>query len=371
MITIVARLLSVIALIVSFHMISGCDSGGSTGPGTGPGGDELVFSQCEVVKIDNQMHVQWTANRETQGTFRYGQNGLAQMTNDPDYAVEHDIILVGLSFDVDYVYKLTANDQQGNSAVCEGSFRTPVKATLEPAITNIVIENITESQAKVSWITDENATTILYYGAGDLSDSIVVSSFALEHEVTLTGLNANTDYNVRPEAVDFDGYRGVGSEASFKTSALLILSFGDASVAFGETTEVAIHLEGAADLGALQYRLQFEDTLNGNSDNGAVSILDLRYGPFTAPDVAPLFFQEIQNNARYVENEMAWTIEYEGNDRIGTTCNGDGVVAIMTLRGIKAGELPSTFNDDDTFGLDMFSVQRTCSLRTGVITITE
>ncbi|RQV98067.1 fibronectin type III domain-containing protein [bacterium] len=371
MVTFVARLLSAIALIISFYLISGCDSGGSTGPGTGPNGDDLVLSQCEVVEIDNMMHVRWTANRATQGTFRYGQSALVQMTNDPDFEVEHEIILVGLVFDVNYIYRLTVNDQLGNTAECEGDFRTPVKATPEPYISNLQVTDITEEQATVSWITDELATTILYYGEGNTGDSIVISSFDFEHEVTLNGLNSATDYSIRPEAVDLDGLRGIGTETSFTTATLLRLWFDDKTIAVGETSDVAIHLEGAVDLGALQYRLQFEDTLNTHSGNGAVKILDLRYGPFTAPDIAPLFFQEIRNSQRYVENEMAWTMYYNGNTRIGTAANGGGTIAILTIRGIKAGALPSEFDEDVTFGLDMFSVQRACSLRTGIITVTQ
>ena len=370
MITIVARLLSVTALIISFYLISGCDSGSSTGP-DGPGTPgELTFTQCEVVEIDNQMHVQWTANRATQGTFRYGQGALVQMTNDPNFETEHDVLLIGLVFDSEYMYRLTITDQQGNTAECDGNFNTPIKATPEPFISNIEVNNITEDQAVVSWITDELASTILYYGEENFTDSVVISSFDFEHEVTLTGLNAGSDYSVRPEAVDLDGLRGIGDETPFTTATLLLLWFNDMSVAVGETSEVAIHLDGAVDLGALQYRLQFEDTLNGNSGNGAIKILDLRAGPFSTPDMAPLFFQEIRNSERYVVNEMAWTIEYDGNTRIGTTANGGGAIALMTIRGTKAGDLPSEFDSDETFGLDMFSVQRSCSLRTGVISVT-
>lgn len=371
MVTFVARLLSIITLIISYYLISGCDSGGSTGPGTGPSGEELVFTQCEVIEIDNTMHVRWTANRTTQGTFRYGRGSLTQMTNDPDFDNEHEIILVGLTYDVDYIYKLTINDQLGNMAECEGDFRTPVKATPEPYISNLQVTDITEAQATVSWITDELATTVLYYGTDTPSDSIVISSYDFEHEVTLNGLNSATDYAIRPEAVDLDGMRGIGTESSFTTTSLLKLWFEDKSIAVGETSEVAIHLDGAEDLGALQYHLQFEDTLGIRSANGAIKILDLRYGPFTAPEVAPLFFQDIRNTSRYVANEMAWTIHYDGNTRTGTTANGGGTIAIMTIRGLKTGALPSAFDEDETYGLDMFSVQRACSLRTGIITVTQ
>jgi hypothetical protein len=358
MLTIAARILSVIALILSFHLIAGCDSGGSSGPnGPDPTGD-LTFSSCEVVEINNQMHVRWTANRATRGDFRYGQGTLAQITSEPSYETEHDVLLIGLSFDAQYMYRLTATDQQGNTADCEGNFNTPVKATPEPIITNFAVTGVTESQAILSWITDELATTILYYGKGAFTDSIVISGFDFEHEVTLTDLEYITNYSVRPEAIDLDGLRGVG------------MWFDDLSIAVGETSEVAIHLDGASDLAALQYKLQFEDTLNIHSANGAVSILDLRSGPFTSSEMSPLFFQDIRNSERYVTNEMAWTIIYDGNDRVGTTADGGGVVAILQVRGLKAGELPSAFDETDSFGLDMFAVQRTCSLRTGTITVT-
>jgi hypothetical protein len=213
MLTNVARLISVIVLVICFHIISGCSSGGSTGPDGPDSSGDLAFSNCEVVEIDNQMHVRWSANRATRGDFRYGQGSLAQITSEPGFETEHDVLLIGLSFDTDYMYRLTITDQLGNTADREGDFTTPLKAAPEPIITNFTVESVTESQAVLSWITDEPATTILYYGEGDFTDSVVIASFGFEHEVTLSDLEYVTNYSVRPEAVDLDGLRGINSSA--------------------------------------------------------------------------------------------------------------------------------------------------------------
>jgi hypothetical protein len=371
MIVSIARLLAVITLILSASFISGCSSGGSVDPG-GPGDNgELTLDYCEVVEIDNQMHVQWSANHATRGEFRYGLSSLVQITDDPDFANEHDVMLIGLQFDTAYIYELTVTDSAGNTAVCDGDFTTPLKATPEPIIMNLEISNITESQAVVRWITDELAITILYYGEQAATDSVVIAGYNFEHEVTLMDLNVETVYAVRPEAVDLDGLRGFGPDSSFSTAARLMVWFDDVTMALGETTDVAIHLEGAQDLGALQYRLQFEDTVGAHSANGAIHILDLRAGPFTASELAPLFFQDIRNGQRFISNEMAWLIEYDGNERVGTTADGSGVIAIMKVRAIREGDLPSVFDEQDSYGLDMFGVQRACSLQTGVISIHE
>ena len=81
------------------------------------------------------------------------------------------------------------------------------------------------------------------------------------------------------------------------------------------------------------------------------------------------FFRDVQNSEGYFMNHMSWSIEFQGNERLGTAADGDGVVAIMRLRGIETGTVHASFVTDSTFGLDMFETVMSCSLRTGSIEI--
>lgn len=342
-------------------LFSACGSGGSSGPVTPVGPEEFHIEYCRVIEADNRMRVEWLANRPTSGEFRYGQTTYTQLMTIPVVKDTHSVALSGYAFNTAYVYRLTVIDEQGNRLDCTGDFTTPEKATPEPIISALTINEISESSAKIEWQTDENATTILYYGVGAISDSITVSGLRMDHEVTLNNLTSSTIYALRPEAVDADGLRGFGPDSMFATAARLIVWLPATQITLGDTMLVPVHLEAAEDLAAMQYRLDFAE--------GNVEIVGVHEGPFYTENNGFNFFRDIRNGTSQVTNAMTWVIAYNGNTRTGTDADGDGVIAILELRGLAPGSAGAALDADSTFGLDMFAQMRSCSLRTGTITV--
>ncbi len=347
------------AIVTAFAI--GCSSGGVTPPDGGDNPAGLTLLYCRVTEVSGEMHVQWRANRPTTGEFRYGVGSFTQLQRYNIPADSHDAVLLGLDFDTQYNYGLTVTDSLGNVEACTGTFRTPIKATPEPMISGLEITDVTERTAHVSWRTDEPATTILYYGVGETSDSILSGTFTQEHAIDLAGLTPSSIYTVRPEAVDIDNLRGIGAEANFATEEIMILWFPDLTLALGDTGEVQVYLEGAEDLAALQYTLTFAE--------GHLEILSLEERAFYTDNNGFAFFRAIRNAHGEVSNHLTWTIEFEGNTPVGTDADGSGTLAGVIVRAIEPGEVTASFASDSTFGLDMFANQRACSLRVGSIVV--
>lgn len=348
-------------LLLSGLLLLGCSSGSSRQPNGPQGPEGLSLDYCRVVDSAGEMHVQWAANHSTTGEIRFGRTMYSALVRFPQAAVEHDNLLIGLEWAADYVYELRATDSLSNVAICSGEFRTPDKARPEPSILGLAITNIGETSALVSWRTDEPATTILYFGAASPLDSVRDSAMLIEHEVTLTDLNAETTYLLRAEAVDSSGLRGAGRDTSFVTAARLTIRFDDASVGLGDTALISIYIENSTDLAALQYAFEF--------DVGSLEVIDLLEGEFYSTNDGFAFFRGIRNSRGQVSNYMTWSIDYAGNTRIGTAADGDGVVAQLAVRGLQPGNSHAHFAADSTFGLDMYAAPRVCDLSAGTIIV--
>lgn len=352
------RQLTVLALAL---ILSACGNGGSSGPTTPVGPEAFAIDYCRVVEVDGRMRVEWSANRPTTGEFRYGQTVFTQLININVAADSHSVGLSGYTFSTDYIYRLTVVDSSGARLDCAGNFTTPDKVTPEPIITQLQIRDITESAARVTWQTDEPASTILHYGIGSTSDSMTTATPVMDHEVILTALNPSTIYALRPEAVDEDGLRGIGRDSTFATAARLTVWLPNVQIGLGDTVLVPVNVESASDLAALQYSIRFAE--------GNIEIVRITEGPFFTGNNGFNFFRAIQNGDNRATNTMTWIIQYNGNTRVGTNADGDGVVAYLALRGLAPGSAGAVFDADSSFGLDMFAQTRLCSLRTGNVTV--
>jgi hypothetical protein len=90
--------------------------------------------------------------------------------------------------------------------------------TIPPVITDISIINLANNSAKVTWITDEFADSVLKYGMNstaytELSIDVL---FFKEHEITLTGLSPDTAYYFVVNGTDQSGNSAESSEYTFK-----------------------------------------------------------------------------------------------------------------------------------------------------------
>lgn len=79
---------------------------------------------------------------------------------------------------------------------------------LEPTISNVQVESISDNWALITWTTNELANSVVYYGIGTPTDSVIDEAYALEHEVVVEGLDQCTTYRF-----DVGSYDQAGNEA--------------------------------------------------------------------------------------------------------------------------------------------------------------
>ena len=87
-----------------------------------------------------------------------------------------------------------------------------------PAVSNLVIDEITTSTARVSWTTDTAANGYVLYGPTNNYGNITGSSgFSLGHSVTLENLIPGLEYHVKARSMDIFGMVGISSDQTFVT----------------------------------------------------------------------------------------------------------------------------------------------------------
>jgi len=91
--------------------------------------------------------------------------------------------------------------------------------TTAPTISNVVVSNITTFSARVSWLTDEPASSIVEYGLTEAYEvgNITDAAFRTLHTESLSGLLEATTYHFRITATDNSGNVTVGEDFTFTT----------------------------------------------------------------------------------------------------------------------------------------------------------
>ncbi len=90
--------------------------------------------------------------------------------------------------------------------------------TIPPVITDISVINLANNSAKVTWITDEFADSVLKYGVNSTAytETCIDVLFVKDHKITLTGLSPDTTYYFVVNCTDQSGNSAESSEYRFK-----------------------------------------------------------------------------------------------------------------------------------------------------------
>jgi len=100
---------------------------------------------------------------------------------------------------------------------------TTTPDTIAPVISSVSVGSIATTSVAVSWVTDESATSNVYYASGssiDLSTALTKSnaSRVTAHSLNLSGLTASTTYQYVVSSSDKAGNTATSSAYSFTTT---------------------------------------------------------------------------------------------------------------------------------------------------------
>lgn len=175
-------------------------------------------------------NIVWTTNEFAKSKVYYGTNSVLDLSTanslvDNTFVLSHNVGLSGLVASTTYYYVVSSADASGNVATSTQAFFNTLVApdTTAPVLSSISTSNVASTSATVSWGTNENATSKVYYGAAsplNISNATSVSDSVLliNHSLGLSGLSASTTYYYIVESKDAANNTIDSSEQSFITA---------------------------------------------------------------------------------------------------------------------------------------------------------
>jgi hypothetical protein len=192
-----------------------------------------VIRDINVDPSDEEAVVTWTTNENADSKVFYGTSSTLTVdsagvmtVSDSDRERNHRLVLQDLEEDTTYYLIVRSRDASGNVATSSRiSFTTDEsdEDIIAPIISDIfaVIGN---TYARITWHTDEDATSKVYYSTSspvnvDSNTTLSVESGGMttDHSILLNNLLEDTQYHVRVESKDDDGNRKVSGEYTFTT----------------------------------------------------------------------------------------------------------------------------------------------------------
>ncbi|MCU0652968.1 MAG: fibronectin type III domain-containing protein, partial [Candidatus Pacebacteria bacterium] len=175
-------------------------AGGSTPP---------AISGIQIVNVmNNSATINWTTDIGAGSIVEYGfDNAYGKVTGANDSVNSHSVALTGLLSHAAYHFRVRS--AAGTEAVSNDlTFTTGAAADTDaPDITDVSVGDITETMARITWLTDKNADSLVDYGtttsyglvAGTNSESLT------SHNVALINLLSDTKYYFRVKSKDNSG----------------------------------------------------------------------------------------------------------------------------------------------------------------------
>ena len=149
------------------------------------------------------------------------------------YNIYRDRIMIANTTDSSYTdkslasgsafsYKVSAVDSSGNEGAQSDTLIASTNALdfNAPVISNVDIADIKDDTATIDWQTNENASSIIYYGANQKLDKKEESSkLLINHSVKLGNLEKGSVYSFAASSCDNDGNCANSSVSSFEAGS--------------------------------------------------------------------------------------------------------------------------------------------------------
>ena len=156
---------------------------------------------------DRSVIVSWSTNEPALTVVNWGTDTLSNRAQlDGTARTDHQIALTGLAPLTDYQVQVSATDFENNGPTLSTveSFRTLSEPDTTPPeiISGPFVTNISDTEATISWITDEPAVSGVSLNDGTQHFVYRDENLVTEHEVRVTGLNASTIYYYTVSSTD-------------------------------------------------------------------------------------------------------------------------------------------------------------------------
>jgi hypothetical protein len=181
----------------------------------------VLSSINAVTPTDATATITWSTNEAADTQVEYGLTTSygSTTTLNTTLLTSHSQDLTGLQPLTLYHYRVKSRDAAGNLATSgDNTFTTP--DTTPPVLTNITSSAITNTQATITWTTNESANTQIEYGLTTSygNTTTLDSNSVTSHSQNVTGLSANTLYHYRVKSADASANLATSDDFTFTTA---------------------------------------------------------------------------------------------------------------------------------------------------------
>lgn len=171
--------------------------------------------------------ITWTTSKASSSVVVYGLTTSygSHFGNTTESVTAHTVTISGLTAGTTYHYKVRSVDSVGNiGESADGTFS--VGDTTAPTISSINISVLESTYAIINWTTNENASSIIEYGADTTYGTQIGQSeeSVTSHTVKVTGLTPSTTFHYRPRSRDQSTNIGLGPDGAFTTTSTPAIS---------------------------------------------------------------------------------------------------------------------------------------------------
>ncbi len=183
-----------------------------------------ILSGPAVIDVsDTTAFVLWSTNEAATSGITYNDGNVYRVIDNNILVTEHNSQITGLTPDTTYTLRVSSKDAAGNGPTLSGAIefttRTSPDTNAPLLIGRPLVQDITDKGAIISWTTDESSSTRVLLGtqSGALDRIETSPDFLTAHQLTLTGLTADTTYYFSAQSSDLAGNTTTSNIFSFTT----------------------------------------------------------------------------------------------------------------------------------------------------------
>ncbi|MBI2577530.1 MAG: fibronectin type III domain-containing protein, partial [Candidatus Wildermuthbacteria bacterium] len=180
----------------------------TTTDSTGP-----TISGISATAATNSVTIIWTTNELATSQVEYGATSAygTTTTQDSSLTIQHAVVISSLFEGTTYNFRVISQDANSNSTTgSNNTFTTSESAELDPTpatapvISSVTAAVVSETSATITWTTNENSTSQVFYGRTTAygSQTTQDSTLTVQHSVTLTGLTRADMYYFKVRSLD-------------------------------------------------------------------------------------------------------------------------------------------------------------------------
>jgi phosphodiesterase/alkaline phosphatase D-like protein len=185
------------------------------------------ISNIVATPTHNSVQITWDTDEAASSYVDYGAtSSYGTTTSEVDTSprvTSHSVTISSLSSATVYHFRLNSKDAATNNGQSTDQTVTTSAApdTTAPVISSVVATP-SGTSVVITWDTDENASSIVDYGAtasyGTTTSEADTSPHVTSHSVTVSGLSSQTTYHFRVKSNDASSNLAIGSDDTFTTT---------------------------------------------------------------------------------------------------------------------------------------------------------